>query len=117
MILGRNNGDDIGDLAGKTIRIPVLVEEKNITEAVTSATFSGLNGDQDDEYYIISDLVQTLESDLLINFNSDMNNSQNYTDIILYGRSDTHNHGFANKLRLSTNYAGHFGQIYPSLRL
>lgn len=50
---------DFGDLAGKTIRLPSLIETKTIT-GVNETVFSNLNGDIDEIYFLTFNLSYTL---------------------------------------------------------
>jgi hypothetical protein len=60
-----------------TFRIPQLIEEKNITETITSTTFEGLNGDLDEEYLLESDIYMNPasgEHDIVVNINGNSDN-------------------------------------------
>lgn len=75
---------DYTGLSGKTIQVPLLIEEKTVSD-VSEVVFSNLNGDVDEGYILVSDLILspgTPEQQIYLKFNGD-GTANNYTNNIL----------------------------------
>lgn len=53
-----------------TLRVPQLIEEKIITSAVNSVTFASLNGNSDEEWLLITDIISNSAGDLYLKPNN-----------------------------------------------